>query len=124
MFRNEIDKIVKLKVVPCSICGELPIVSGGDRFGRLKCPNYKSEKILHGNLGSDSNGLTMGFTSWCYYFWSDEQIINEGIPRIIAEWNYIQENHINNSECNYLDINDLEGCKFKDVYYFKSRDKK
>lgn len=31
--------------VPCSICGAKPILSGGWRSGRLKCPNYKSEKF-------------------------------------------------------------------------------
>lgn len=121
MFRNKINEMLKLKVVPCSICGELPIICGGDRSGRLKCPNYKSKEILHGNLSSDTNGLTMGFTNWCNYFWSDEQIVNEGIPRIVAEWNYIQENHIDNCEYNYLNINDLKGCKFKDIYYFESK---
>lgn len=84
--------------VPCSICEAKPILSGEWRSGRLKCPNYKSEKILHGNLNCERNGLVMGFTNCCDYFWNEDQIKNEGIPTIVAEWNLIQNNHITNSE--------------------------
>lgn len=83
--------------VPCSVCGAKPILSGGWRSGRLKCPNYKSKEILHGNLNCSRNGLVMGFTNWCNYFWNEEQIKNEGIPTIVEEWNYIQKNHVTNS---------------------------
>lgn len=40
----------------------------------------------------------MGFTNCCDYFWNEDQIKNEGIPTIVAEWNLIQNNYITNSE--------------------------
>lgn len=88
--------------VPCSICGCKPILSGGIHSGRLKCPNYKSDEIKHGNLGADRKGLTMGFTNWCNLFWSKEQSETEGIPTIVKEWNYIHENGVTNKEFEQL----------------------
>ena len=73
--------------VPCSICGSKPILCGGNRHGRLKCPNYKSDEIPHGNLARPD--LPMGFTNWNYNFWNEEQSKNEGIPAIVNEWNSI-----------------------------------
>lgn len=75
--------------VLCKVCGSKPILSGGTRSGRLVCPNYKSKEIQHGNLNSDTNGIPMGFTNWCNYFWTEEQRMNEGIPIIVEEWNSI-----------------------------------
>lgn len=85
-----------LDVVPCSICSSRPILSGGQRSGRLICPNYKSEKIKHGNFNSNRNGITMGFTHWCHLFWSEEQSKIEGIPAVVREWNYIHKNRVTN----------------------------
>ena len=86
--------------LPCSICGAKPFFTGGDvqfhTAGRIRCPNYKSREILHGNLNSNRNGLTMGFTNWCYSFWTEEQTTENAIPLLVKEWNYIQENHITN----------------------------
>lgn len=89
--------------IPCSICGCKPVLSGGERSGRLKCPNYKKRVYVngksmpsHGNMNSDSNGITMGFTHWCNLFWSKEQAETEGIPTIVKEWNCIHENGITN----------------------------
>lgn len=59
--------------VPCSICGCKPILSVGERSGRLRCLNYKSKEIQHGNLHTDTNGITMGFMHWCYLFWNEKQ---------------------------------------------------
>lgn len=81
------DMLTIQDAVPCSICGELPIFQGGTRSGRLVCPNYKSNKILHGNLSRKN--LPMGFTEWNHYFWSEEQSRNEGIPIAVKEWNSI-----------------------------------
>lgn len=75
--------------VPCSICGSFPVLQGGEHIGRLVCPNYKSKKIIHGNLSVDTHGIPMGFTKWCHYFWSEEQANEEGIPMIVKEWNMI-----------------------------------
>lgn len=84
------NKILTINdTVPCSICGKLPILQGGNRSGRLVCPNYKNKKIQHGNLNSDTKGIPMGFTNWCYYFWTDEQTKNQGIPAVVKEWNKI-----------------------------------
>lgn len=93
--------------IPCSICGCKPILSGGDiisHTGRLKCPNYKSTEIKHGNMNSDRNGITMGFTNWCDLFWTKEQAETEGIPTIVKEWNYIHENGVTNKEFEQLKI--------------------
>lgn len=38
----------------------------------------------------------MGFTNWCYSFWTEEQTTENAIPLLVKEWNYIQENHITN----------------------------
>lgn len=75
--------------VPCSICGKKPILQGGKQHGRLVCPNYKEKEIQHGNLNSDTNGLAMGFTNWCIYFWNENQRNNIGIPTVVKEWNSI-----------------------------------
>lgn len=78
--------------VPCSICGEYPILQGGreQHHGRLVCPNYKNTKIQHGNLSVDTNGITMGFTRWHYEnWWTEEQIKNKGIPLLVEAWNKI-----------------------------------
>lgn len=91
--------LLKLEdAIPCSVCGAKPVLSGGWRSGRLKCPNYKSKTILHGNLNTERNGLVMGFTHHCDYFWNENQAKNDGIPTIVMEWNYIQKNHVDNSE--------------------------
>lgn len=73
--------------IPCSICGSKPKLSGGNRSGRLICPNYKSKEIKHGNLDSATNGLPMGFTDWCHFFWNEEQSKTKGIPILVEEWN-------------------------------------
>lgn len=88
--------------VPCSICGCKPIFSRGTHSGRLKCPNYKSNKMKHGTLSSDTNQLTMGFTNWCYLFWNKEQSEMDGIPTIVKEWNYIHENNVTCKEFEQL----------------------
>lgn len=76
--------------VPCSVCGEYPILQGGkESAGRLVCPNYKSTKIQHGNLSVDTKGIPRGFTPWCHYFWNEEQGIKIGMPTIIEQWNNI-----------------------------------
>lgn len=51
----------------------------------------KVKKIQHGNLNSDTNGIPMGFTNWYHYFWNEEQMINEGIPMVVNEWNSIHK---------------------------------
>ena len=84
--------------IPCSICGSKPVLAGGTRTGRLRCPNYKSKDVQHGNLNSDTNGITMGFTHWCNLFWSSEQSESKGIPTVVEEWNYIHKNGITNKE--------------------------
>lgn len=84
--------------VPCSICGERPNLIICTGKGRLQCPNYKSSDILHGNYSVATNTLTLGFTHWCDYFWSEEQGHTEGIPTVVKEWNYIHRNHITVSE--------------------------
>ena len=45
--------------VPCSICGEHPILQGGvaSHRARLVCPNYKSETTPHGNLSCETQHL-------------------------------------------------------------------
>lgn len=88
--------------IPCSICGCKPILSGGERSRRLKCQNYKSNEIKHGNLNSDRNGITMGFTNWCNLFWNEKQAETEGIPTIVKEWNYIHENGVTNKEFTHM----------------------
>lgn len=77
--------------VPCKICGKLPVLQGGthSHCGRLVCPDYKSDKIQHGNLDVNTKGIPIGFTNWCYIFWTKEQMENEGIPTIVKEWNSI-----------------------------------
>lgn len=79
--------------VPCCVCGSLPRLDGSakSQSGRLVCPNYKSKKIQHGNLNLDTNGIPMGFTNWYHYFWNEEQMINEGIPMVVNEWNSIHK---------------------------------
>ena len=90
--------------IPCSICGCKPILSHGiiSRVNRLKCPNYKRKEIKHGNLSSDRNGLTVGFTNWNHLFWNEKQAETEGIPAIVKEWNYIHENGVTNKEFEQL----------------------
>ena len=73
--------------VPCSICGEYPILEGS-RSARLVCPNYKSEKIQHGNLCVDTKGIPMGFTKRNYNFWTEEQKI-QTVKELVKEWNNI-----------------------------------
>ena len=88
---NKLNKISISDAVPCSICGCAPIIQGGthSRCGRLVFHNYKSSEMIHGNLSSETNGIPMGFTKWCYYFWSETQANEEGIPTIVKDWNMI-----------------------------------
>lgn len=76
--------------VPCSICGEYPILQGGVRthLARLVCPNYKDKEILHGNLDSNTKGLAMGFTKRNHIFWTEEQAI-KSTKDLVLEWNKI-----------------------------------
>lgn len=76
--------------IPCSICGEYPIMQGGlsSHFARLVCPNYKSKTIQHGNLSSDTNGIKMGFTEWNNIFWTEEQA-KKSTKELVNEWNKI-----------------------------------
>ena len=91
-------------VIPCRICGSKPILSGPEHTKRLKCPNYKSKEIKHGNLSADRNELTMGFTNWCNFFWNEVQEKTEGIPTIVKEWNTIHQNSITNQDFDQLEI--------------------
>ena len=78
--------------VPCSICGEYPILQGGlqSNSARLVCPNYKSERIQHGNLNVDTKGIPRGFTPWHHdYWWNEEQIKSKGIHLLVEVWNKI-----------------------------------
>lgn len=87
----DLKQLNMFDAVPCRICGHMPVLQGGihSKAGRLVCPNYKSKDIIHGNLSSDTNGIPMGFTKWCYNFWSETQANEEGIPTIVKEWNTI-----------------------------------
>ena len=78
--------------VPCSVCGEYPVLQGGlqSHAGRLVCPNYKNKIIQHGNCSYDTRGIPMGFTSWHHNdWWTEEQVKNHGIPLLVKEWNRI-----------------------------------
>lgn len=93
--------IKKYNVYPCSICGKYPILQGGiqSHAGRLVCPNYKSEKIKHGNLSYDTVGLPRGFTKWHFDdWWTEDQIVNQGIPKLVNTWNTIHSNTIKHNE--------------------------
>lgn len=79
-------------VAPCCICGALPVLRGGDRVGRLECPNHKSDTMIHGDCSYERNGIPMGFTKTRYLFWSPEQTKREGIPTAIEDWNKIHKN--------------------------------
>ena len=64
--------------VPCSICGELPILQGGyghqQHTARLACPNYKKH--------------ARGFTPWhCDDWWTKEQAEEKGMPKLVNIWN-------------------------------------
>ena len=85
-------------VAPCCICGEYPVLRGGDRVGRLECPNFDSSTIIHGRCGCETQGIPMGFTSACFSFWSKEQEEKEGIPTLIAAWNKIHMGRKYNGE--------------------------
>ena len=84
-----IDKYNIEGTVPCSVCGEKPILQGGHEHGRLVCPNYKNPKIQHGNLSFDTKGIPRGFTPWCHYFWNEEQAEKIGLPTVVEQWNTI-----------------------------------
>lgn len=76
--------------IPCSVCGEYPVLQGGlhSHAGRLVCPNYKSEKIQHGNLDVQTKGIPMGFTKWHFEdWWTEEQIQTRGLPKLVSAWN-------------------------------------
>lgn len=74
--------------VKCSICGESPKTQGGvsGHCVRLVCPNYKNEKIQHGNESIDYRHLPKGFTEWNYICWTKEQEY-KAIEDLIKEWN-------------------------------------
>lgn len=76
--------------VKCSVCGEYPIMQGGvySHKARLVCPNYKSDKIQHGNINVNTQGIPMGFTEWNYIFATEEQAKNS-TKDLIEEWNDI-----------------------------------
>ena len=87
---------MKLEVkgtIPCSICGELPVLQGGygwEHHARLVCPNYKNPSIPHGNLSYDTQHLPRGFTPWhCEDWWSKEQAEENGVPKLVNVWNII-----------------------------------
>lgn len=81
-------------VVPCSVCGEYPIVQGGleSHAARLVCPNYKDNKVQHGNLGVETKGIPMGFTKWFREnWWTEEQIEKYGLNELADAWNKIHK---------------------------------
>lgn len=86
--------------IPCSICGEYPIIQGNIGYGgcRLVCPNYKSKESVHGSLSADTNGIVMGFTGWNYHFCSLEMAEREGVPELVSEWNDIHHGHKTNAD--------------------------
>lgn len=92
-FHNlEIDLI---QAVPCSICGSKPTFQGGlqGHTARLACPNYKSDEMKHGNLGT--RGIPLGFTTWHHdNWWTKEQVIKDGVRLLVEEWNYIHLNKV------------------------------
>lgn len=101
----EDSKLTLEDAIPCSVCGAIPKLQGGNRSGRIVCPNYRNErwsKIQHGNLSVDTVGITMGFSHWCYLFWTKAQGENEGIPVIVKDWNYIQSHHIDRNGFNEI----------------------
>ena len=64
--------------IPCSICGEYPILQGGyghqQHTARLACPNYKKH--------------ARGFTPWhCEDWWTKEQAETTGIIKLVDIWN-------------------------------------
>lgn len=80
--------------IPCSICGELPVLQGGyghvQHTARLACPNYKNPNIPHGNCSCETNHLPRGFTPWhCEDWWTKEQAENYGMPKLVNIWNII-----------------------------------
>lgn len=80
--------------VPCSICGEHPILQGGvaSHRARLVCPNYKSETMPHGNLSCETQHLPRGFTSWqCEDWWTEDQAKNNGVAKLVNVWNQIHQ---------------------------------
>ena len=84
--------------VPCSICGEMPILQGGygesQHAARLACPNYKNSKIPHGNCSPELGHLPRGFTSWHHEdWWTKEQAETMGMPKLVNVWNIIHTRH-------------------------------
>ena len=89
------SKLEIKNAVPCSICGEYPILQGGiyEHHARLVCPNYKSTTIPHGNYSHDTQHLPRGFTSWhCEDWWTEEQAVTLGITKLVNVWNIIHGN--------------------------------
>lgn len=83
--------------IPCSICGELPILQGGygpqQHTARLACPNYKNPDIPHGNCSYDTRHLPRGFTPWhCEDWWTKEQAETTGIIKLVDIWNTLHSN--------------------------------
>lgn len=80
--------------IPCSICGELPILQGGyghqQHTARLACPNYKNPDIPHGDCSYDTRHLPRGFTPWHWDdWWTKEQAEEKGMPKLVNVWNII-----------------------------------
>ena len=80
--------------IPCSICGELPVLQGGyghaQHSARLVCPNYKNNDIPHGNCSCETNHLPRGFTPWHFEdWWTKEQAETMGMPKLVNIWNII-----------------------------------
>ena len=81
--------------VPCSVCGEYPIVQGGleSHAARLVCPNYKDENVQHGNCSYEIRGIPFGFTKWFYAnWWTKEQVETRGMSELVEAWNRIHKN--------------------------------
>ena len=86
---------------PCSVCGAYPIIQGGleSHSARLVCPNYKNEKIQHGNLSYKTKGIPMGFTKWFYdNWWTKEQIESRGLDELVEAWNKIHKDRVYKKE--------------------------
>lgn len=86
-------KVDVVGAVPCSRCGELPILQGGygeaQHTARLVCPNYKNPNIPH--------GITETFTPWhCEDWWTKEQAETRGMPKLVNVWNIIHTRHQKN----------------------------
>lgn len=81
--------------VPCSVCGEYPIIQGGlqSHAARLVCPNYKDENVQHGNCSYETRGIPFGFTKWFYAnWWTKEQVETKGMSELVEAWNRIHKN--------------------------------